>query len=214
MKLTRAADVAKARASTPVRLMLFDLLSEHGKDLRRLPLSKRRARLEAFFTPSGCPVELSGLIDGDVRHILESAEELGLEGVMAKRTDGRYVGQRSRSWLKLKFERTQEVVVGGWRPGKGERGQSVGSLLLGIPDGSRLRYVGRVGSGFSARELLELRQQLDALPRKTSPFERRAGGRRLGRALGEPQAGRGGHLRGMDRQRQAPAPGLARMAAG
>nr|WP_260982485.1 ATP-dependent DNA ligase [Arthrobacter sp. U41] len=170
MKLTRAADVAKARASTPVRLLLFDLLAEHGKDLRRLPLSKRRVRLEAFFTPSGCPVELSGLIDGDIRHILESAEELGLEGVMAKRTDGRYVGQRSRSWLKLKFERTQEVVVGGWRPGKGERGQSVGSLLLGIPDGSRLRYVGRVGSGFSARELVELRRQLDALPRKTPPF--------------------------------------------
>ncbi|MGP4030930.1 ATP-dependent DNA ligase [Pseudarthrobacter sp. 1C304] len=171
MKLTRAADIARAQASTPVRLMLFDLLSERGKDLRRLPLSRRRDRLEAFFTPSGCPVELSGVIDGDVRHILESAEELGLEGVMAKRTDGRYVGQRSRSWLKLKFERTQEVVVGGWRPGKGGRGQSVGSLLLGIPDGSRLRYVGRVGSGFSARELTELRQQLDALPRKTSPFQ-------------------------------------------
>ena len=187
MKLTRASDIATARASTPVRLMLFDLLSENGKDLRRLPLSDRRARLEAFFTPSGCPVELSGLIDGDVRHILESAEELGLEGVMAKRTDGRYVGQRSRSWLKLKFERTQEVVVGGWRPGKGERGQSVGSLLVGIPDGSRLRYVGRVGSGFSARELMELRQQLDALPRKTSPVRGRAGRRRLGRALGEPR---------------------------
>ncbi|MDI3210738.1 ATP-dependent DNA ligase [Arthrobacter sp. AL12] len=171
MKLTKAADVAKAQSSTPVRLMLFDLLSEDGTDLRRLPLSRRRTRLEAFFTTSGCPVELSPLVDGDVRHILESAEELGLEGVMAKRTDGRYVGQRSRSWLKLKFERTQEVVVGGWRPGKGERGESVGSLLLGIPAGSKLRYVGRVGSGFSARELKELRQQLDALPRKTSPFE-------------------------------------------
>lgn len=171
MKLTKAADVAKAQSSTPVRLMLFDLLSENGRDLRRLPLHKRRARLEAFHTTSGCPVELSELIDGDVRHILESAEELGLEGVMAKRTDGRYVGQRSRSWLKLKFERTQEVVVGGWRPGKGGRGQSVGSLLLGIPAGSKLRYVGRVGSGFSARELKELRKQLDALPRKTSPFD-------------------------------------------
>ena len=171
MKLTKAADITGAQSTTPVRLMLFDLLSENGTDLRRLPLRKRRGRLEAFFRTSGCPVELSPLIDGDVLHILESAEELGLEGVMAKRTDGRYVGQRSRSWLKLKFERTQEVVVGGWRPGKGERGQSVGSLLLGIPAGSKLRYVGRVGSGFSARELTELRQQLDALPRKTSPFE-------------------------------------------
>ncbi|WP_427135735.1 ATP-dependent DNA ligase [Pseudarthrobacter sp. S9] len=171
MKLTKPADVAKAQASTPVRLMLFDLLSDGGADLRRLPLRERRARLEEFFRPSGCPVELSGVIDGDATHILESVRELGLEGVMAKRTDGRYVGQRSRSWLKLKFERTQEVVVGGWRPGKGERQNSVGSLLLGIPEGSKLRYVGRVGSGFSTRELKELRRQLDALPRKTSPFE-------------------------------------------
>ncbi|MET1020768.1 MAG: ATP-dependent DNA ligase [Arthrobacter sp.] len=171
MKLTKASDVAKAQASMPVRLMLFDLLSEQGSDLRGLPLSERRARLDALFTTSGCPVELSPVIDDDVRHILESAEELGLEGVMAKRTDGRYVGQRSRSWLKLKFERTQEVVIGGWRPGRGQRGQSVGSLLLGIPAGTKLRYVGRVGSGFSARELTEIRQQLDALPRKTSPFE-------------------------------------------
>jgi bifunctional non-homologous end joining protein LigD len=171
MKLTKPADVAKVQASTPVRLMLFDLLSDGGEDLRRLPLRKRRARLEGFFHPSACPIELSGVIDGDAEHILESVRELGLEGVMAKRTDGRYVGQRSRSWLKLKFERSQEVVVGGWRPGKGERRNSVGSLLLGIPDGSKLRYVGRVGSGFSTRELQELRQQLDALPRKTSPFE-------------------------------------------
>ncbi|WP_246527770.1 ATP-dependent DNA ligase [Pseudarthrobacter albicanus] len=171
MKLTRPDDVAKARASIPVRLMLFDLLSDGGEDLRRLPLRARRARLEAFFRPSGCPVELSGVIDDEAQYILESVRELGMEGVMAKRTDGRYVGQRSQSWLKLKFERTQEVVVGGWRTGKGEREQSVGSLLVGIPDGSRLRYVGRVGTGFSSRELKELRQQLDALGRKTSPFK-------------------------------------------
>ena len=214
MKLTRAADVAKAQASTPVRLMLFDLLSEHGKDLRRLPLSKRRARLEAFFTTSGCPVELSGLIDGDVRHILESAEELGLEGVMAKRTDGRYVGQRSRSWLKLKFERTQEVVVGGWRPGKGGRGQSVGSLLLGIPDGSKLRYVGPGGQRLQHPRAQGTPAAARCPAPEDLPVRGRAGGRRLGRALGERQARRGGHLRGMDRQRQAPAPGVARLAAG
>ncbi|MEQ4519859.1 ATP-dependent DNA ligase [Pseudarthrobacter sp. B907] len=178
MKLSKAADVAKARAATPVRLMLFDLLTDGGEDLRRRPLRERRKRLEAFAAAGfrsgpqedSCPVELSEVIDADVGHLLESAEELGLEGVMAKRTGGRYVGQRSRSWLKLKFEKTQEVVVGGWRPGNGGRRDSVGSLLLGIPDGKTLRYVGRVGSGFSTRELQELRQQLDAIPRKTSPF--------------------------------------------
>ncbi|KIS29045.1 ATP-dependent DNA ligase [Arthrobacter sp. SPG23] len=171
MKLTKAADVAKARAATPVRLMVFDLLSDAGEDLRRLPLRKRRERLERLVWPDGCPVHLSEVLDHEVEHILESARELGLEGIMAKRLDGRYVsGERTRSWLKLKFERTQEVVVGGWRPGKGSRQGSVGSLLVGIPDGATLRYVGRVGSGFSDRELKELRLQVDTLARKTSPF--------------------------------------------
>lgn len=172
MKLTRPADVAKARKAIPVRLMLFDLLYDGGTDLRALPLAKRRNRLEQFFTASDCPVDLSLVLKERVEDILESAQELGLEGVMAKRTDGRYVtGQRTRTWIKLKLDQTQEVVVGGWRPGKGAREGSVGSLLVGIPDGRNLRYVGRVGSGFSWRELTELRQTVDRLARKTSPFE-------------------------------------------
>ncbi len=89
MKLTKAADVAKARAATPVRLMVFDLLSDAGEDLRRMPLRKRRARLERC--AAGGPVELSEVLDREVGHILESARELGLEGIMAKRMDGRYV---------------------------------------------------------------------------------------------------------------------------
>jgi len=171
MKLTRPADVAKVRTAIPVRLVLFDLLSDGGTDLRRLPLSKRRERLEEFYRPSGCPVDLSLVLDDRIDHILESARELGLEGVMAKRTDSRYVsGQRTRTWIKLKIEQTQEVVVGGWRPGKGGRQDTVGSLLVGIPDGDKLQYVGRVGSGFSTRELAELRQTVERLARKTSPF--------------------------------------------
>jgi bifunctional non-homologous end joining protein LigD len=172
MKLTRPGDVAKARKAIPVRLMLFDLLHDAGTDLRRLPLAKRRHRLEEFFNPSDCPVDLSTVLEDRVEHILESAQELGLEGVMAKRTDSRYVsGQRTRTWIKLKLDQTQEVVVGGWRPGKGARQDSVGSLLVGIPEGRSLRYVGRVGSGFSFRELTELRQTVERLARKTSPFQ-------------------------------------------
>ncbi|MFD0045163.1 ATP-dependent DNA ligase [Pseudarthrobacter scleromae] len=172
MKLTRPADVARARTAIPVQLMLFDLLNDGGTDLRRLPLATRRQRLEEFFTPSGCPVGLSPVLEEQVEHILESARELGLEGVMAKRTDSRYVsGQRTRTWTKLKVEQTQEVVVGGWRPGKGGRHDTVGSLLVGIPDGRTLQYAGRVGSGFSSRELAELRQTVERLARKTSPFQ-------------------------------------------
>ena len=171
MKLTRAADVAKARTTIPVQLMLFDLLFDGGKDLRRLPLSKRRQRLEEFFEPSDCPVDLSMVLAESVELLMASAQELGLEGIMAKRTDSRYVsGQRTRTWIKLKTEQTQEVVVGGWRPGKGGRQETVGSLLVGIPDGDKLQYVGRVGSGFSSRELTELRQTVERLGRKSSPF--------------------------------------------
>lgn len=172
MKLTKPGDVKRARAAIPVRLMLFDLLAESGEDLRRRPAQERRELLEDFYRPSDCPVHLSETLDERVEHILESARELGLEGVMAKRVDSRYVsGQRSRSWIKLKIEQTQEVVVGGWRPGKGERYDTVGALLLGLPQGKKLRYVGRVGSGFSMQELKELRQTMERLARKTSPFE-------------------------------------------
>ena len=172
MKLTRPGDVKRARAAIPVRMMLFDLLADGGDDLRRLSLRKRRERLADFFKPTDCPVELSETLDDRVEHILESARELGLEGVMAKRADSRYVsGQRTHTWIKLKIEKTQEVVVGGWRPGRGDRSNTVGSLLVGIPEGKALRYVGRVGSGFSMRELEELRKRLEGLAQKTRPFD-------------------------------------------
>ena len=90
---------------------------------------------------------------------------------MAKRLDSPYrEGKRSRDWIKLKHTLTQEVVVGGWRPGTGHRSDSVGSLLVGIPDADGLRYVGRVGTGFTDRQLAELRTKLDALARKTNPL--------------------------------------------
>ncbi|HKS03026.1 MAG TPA: ATP-dependent DNA ligase [Arthrobacter sp.] len=172
MKLTRPGDVKRARATIPVQMMLFDLLADDGEDLRRLPLRKRRERLADFFEPGECPVGLSETLDDRVEHILESARELGLEGVMAKRADSRYVsGQRTHTWIKLKIEQTQEVVVGGWRPGKGDRSNTVGSLLVGIPEGKTLRYVGRVGSGFSMRELEELRKTMEGLAQKTRPFD-------------------------------------------
>ena len=96
----------------------------------------------------------------DLDAALATSKKLGLEGVMAKRRDSPYrEGKRSRDWIKLKHTLTQEVVVGGWRPGKGHRADSVGSLLVGIPDGGGLRYVGRVGTGFTDAELDELRDR-------------------------------------------------------
>jgi bifunctional non-homologous end joining protein LigD len=102
---------------------------------------------------------------------MKTSSRLALEGVVAKKRDSAYsVGRRSRAWVKLKHHRTQEVVIGGWRPGNGRRAGSVGSLLVGIPGADGLRYVGRVGTGFADRDLEDIKAKLSRIPRKTPPF--------------------------------------------
>lgn len=184
MNLFKPGDVERARAAVPVQLMLFDLLYDAGSrgdaekggnaDLTSLPLGERRDRLAAFhagLTAAGSPIHVSEVLEHDLADILASAAELGLEGVMAKRADSRYQsGRRSRSWIKLKLERTQEVVVGGWRPGAGARLGTIGALLVGIPYGDKLRYAGRVGTGFKDWQLRDILQRLEQLDRPDSPF--------------------------------------------
>ncbi|MEQ4566721.1 ATP-dependent DNA ligase [Paenarthrobacter sp. CAP02] len=173
MNLVKAADIERARASVPVQLMLFDLIYDDGTDLSGLPYVERRERLSAFAgrLKAGCPLHLSAVLDHDVEDLMSSAAELGLEGVMAKKADSRYaVGRRSRAWLKLKLEQSQEVVVGGWRPGAGARSGTFGALLLGIPDGDQLHYVGRVGTGFKDWQLRDIIGQLESRGTSESPF--------------------------------------------
>lgn len=101
---------------------------------------------------------------------MTSAAELGLEGVMAKKADSRYVvGRRSRAWIKLKLEQSQEVVVGGWRPGAGARGGTFGALLLGIPDGDKLHYVDG-WHRFKDWQLRDVMEKLEPLVVSDSPF--------------------------------------------
>ncbi|WOH18984.1 ATP-dependent DNA ligase [Paenarthrobacter sp. GOM3] len=173
MNLAKAADIERARASVPVQLMLFDLMYDDGTDLSGLPFVERRERLAEFAgrLKAGCPLHLSAVLDHDVEDLMSSAAELGLEGVMAKKADSRYtVGRRSRAWLKLKLEQSQEVVVGGWRPGAGARSGTFGALLLGIPDGDQLHYVGRVGTGFKDWQLRDIIEKLEAREASDSPF--------------------------------------------
>ncbi|MCA4134137.1 non-homologous end-joining DNA ligase [Arthrobacter sp. M4] len=177
MNLVKPGDIERARKLYPVRLMLFDLMFDSGAspaDLRDLPLVERRRRLGAFMDrlpPSNCPVHESLVLDHALDDILESAGELGLEGVMAKRADSRYLpGRRSHSWIKLKLERMQEVVVGGWRPGAGVRRGTIGALLVGVPDGDKLRYLGRVGTGFKDWQLKEILERLEQHEQPGSPF--------------------------------------------
>ncbi|GDY28549.1 non-homologous end-joining DNA ligase [Gandjariella thermophila] len=168
------ADAAQARrlsARTPVTYLAFDLLHLDGRSLLRLPYRQRRRLLEEL--------ELRGRYWQTPRHyagggaeVLAASREQGLEGVVAKRLDSTYQpGRRSRDWLKVAQVTTQEVVIGGWRPGTGRREGVLGSLLLGVPGGDGgLRYVGSVGTGFSDTDLEVLTRQLSGLARRTSPF--------------------------------------------
>ncbi len=174
MNLVKTADIERARVSVPVQLMLFDLLYDAGTDVSGRPFVERRERLDAFAErmPGDCPVHVSAVLDHDVDDLMTSAADLGLEGVMAKKADSRYVvGRRSASWIKLKLEQSQEVVVGGWRPGAGARSGTFGALLLGIPDGDTLHYVGRVGTGFKDWQLRDIMEQLEPLVVDDSPFK-------------------------------------------
>jgi bifunctional non-homologous end joining protein LigD len=170
MKLTKPGDVERAMREVPVRFMVFDLLEHDGRSLLGETYTARRAALEEAVREVG-PITVPPAFEGDIDAAVATSRELGLEGVMAKRRSSTYSpGRRVRSWLKVKHHRTQEVVVGGWRPGTGTRAHRVGSLLLGIPDADGLRYVGRVGTGFSDRALDEITARLKRIERKTSPF--------------------------------------------
>ncbi|TPW76066.1 ATP-dependent DNA ligase [Schumannella soli] len=170
--LTKPRDVERARNRVAVSLFLFDLLELDGAATGDSPWRERRAALEELIAAPTERIQVPPLAGDDLGHALEVSRHLGLEGVMAKRVDSRYrPGRRSADWLKLKHLRTQEVVIGGWRPGNGRRAESIGSLLLAVPDGDRLRYVGRVGTGFTERELDRMRHRLDPLARVTSPLD-------------------------------------------
>jgi bifunctional non-homologous end joining protein LigD len=170
MGLTRARDVARAAAGAPVRLLLFDVMRAEGRSLVREHYDERREVLERI-VESGGAIDVPPAFDGDLDAAMTTSRRLRLEGVVAKRRDATYsVGRRSRAWLKMKHHQTQEVVIAGWRPGAGRRADGVGSLLMGVPGDEGLQYVGRVGTGFSDRELDELLPTLEAAERKTSPL--------------------------------------------
>lgn len=163
MHLTRAREVEREVVRTPVIYQLFDLLRLDGHDLTGIPLRERRALLETLLAAPTAPLAVPPLLD-DVDGALDASRELGLEGIVVKDPESGYrQGVRSGSWLKLTHSRTQEVVIGGVRPGRGDRAGSIGSLLLGVPDNGVLRYVGRVGTGFTERMLTQLAEQLTPL---------------------------------------------------
>ena len=175
MGLTKKGEIEAMLASTPVHFMAFDILEHNGESVTKQEYTQRRGLLEQTVHTVGA-VQVPPVFEGDIAAAMATSRELGLEGVLAKRRESTYsTGRRVRSWVKVKHHLTQEVVIGAWRPGAGSRAHRIGSLLMGIPEGDGLRYVGRVGTGFSDRDLDEIGAKLRRIERKTSPFDELAG---------------------------------------
>jgi bifunctional non-homologous end joining protein LigD len=135
-----------------------------------LPYSERRGALDALGLQAP-HVLVPPVFVGDGAAALEASRQQRLEGVLAKQTRARYEpGRRSPAWVKVKHVRTQEVVIGGWRPGKGNRLGGIGSLLVGIPGPEGLVYAGHVGTGFTGPALANLQALLEPSRRDSAPF--------------------------------------------
>ena len=156
-------------AQIPVVYFVFDLLYCDGYDLREAPLLQRKQLLQRLLHTS----ERIRFSDHQLEHgkeLFDLAGQTGLEGIVAKRADSRYVSERSASWLKLKITKSLDAVVGGWTAAR-TTALPFGSLLLGLYQSKKLRFIGHVGSGFDGKKLEELSEKLKGLAAPACPFE-------------------------------------------
>ena len=177
MHIASEASARRRMKDTPVVYVVFDLLWLDGHSLMELPYEERRARLHELEL-QGPHWQTPDHVVGNGAAVLAASLENGLEGVVAKQLDSPYLpGRRSPCWLKVKNVLREDVVVGGWLPGEGKRRERIGALLVGVPDDGRLRYAGRVGTGFTEKELDRL-----ATRRSSSARTRRSAASRSRRA--------------------------------
>ncbi|MCE3549904.1 DNA ligase D [Pseudonocardia sp. RS11V-5] len=160
--------------AVPVELYVFDVLRIDGEWHLQESYDDRRGRLEALGAAEWRRVSMPpSFTDVPPAEVLEVARAHRLEGIVAKRRTSRYEpGRRAAAWVKTALFHGQEVVLGGWTPGRGNRGSTLGSLLLGAHDADgRLRYVGNVGTGFTEAALRALLDRMAPLRRAASPFD-------------------------------------------
>ncbi len=151
-------------APASIDFIAFDLLELDGKDLTGLLLTERKAKLRAILPEGEARIRYSEHIEGNGEKLLQSFCDAGLEGVISKKADGRYVGSRSGGWLKTKCIKRQEFVVVGWTPS--EKSRAFRSLVLGVHEGETLRYAGKVGTGFTMDEIMSLMERMKPLERQ------------------------------------------------
>lgn len=153
----------------PLCYYVFDLLRLKNEDLTELPLLKRKDMLRKLFKDSGI-VRYSSSLEGDATKLLKHVKKLGLEGLIGKRPDSEYeVGRRSGQWIKLKLNREQEVVIGGYTRPAGTR-KHFGALIVGVYADGELQSVGKVGTGFDSKMLRELHARFEPVIQTKCPF--------------------------------------------
>ena len=166
-QLRRALDIRHAAVDCPVTFYAFDLLAFEGFDLRGLQLSTRKRLLQRVAPLAGVIRYLDHFEDDGVV-LYQQVQKLGLEGIVAKRGDSPYKSGRSPLWIKVRTRQTEDFVVVGFTEPKGSR-SGFGALHLGSYHNGELRYSGRAGSGFSEKQLSEVRQTLQSLLLKEAP---------------------------------------------
>jgi bifunctional non-homologous end joining protein LigD len=180
INVSRAADIARAQAETPVTFCAFDLLYAAGRDLRDLPLVQRKRALRAVLHDAP-GVLYADHVEADGVAFFEAVRGRDLEGVVGKQADSRYeAGRRSRHWVKVKAWNTQDCVIAGWTAGRAGRG-ALGALVLGVNEpnddgygaGRRIRlvHVGQAGSGLDGPTMRRLLETLEPLRTAASPFD-------------------------------------------
>jgi len=153
----------------PIQYQVFDLLSLQGKDLTHLPLVERKKLLKKIIPPDDV-IRYSDHVPTKGKVFFNAAKRKGLEGILAKRADSLYYpGKRTEEWLKIKNHKTLEALIAGYTEPTGAR-KYIGALILGVPDGKELKYIGHAGGGFNQETLQETYRLLQPLRSPKSPF--------------------------------------------
>jgi bifunctional non-homologous end joining protein LigD len=167
-QLLQAFELGQERP--PIFYYAFDLLRLNGKDLRERPLSERKEKLSKLLKDAPGVIRFSASLGEHADKLLGRARELGLEGLIGKRRDSFYeAGRRSGNWIKLKLQKEQEFVIGGFTPPGGTR-KHFGALLVGVYEDGKPKFVGKVGTGFNAALLRNLHARFQRILRDACPF--------------------------------------------
>lgn len=159
----------RSEADGELQYFVFDLLWYEGKDLTGLPLTARREQLKKLIPKNG-PIRLSHDFETSGEEMLRVARQMGLEGIMAKKADSLYhSGERTKEWLKIKSQKRQEVVIGGYTKNE-DSSKPFSALLVGVYNKGKLEYTGKVGTGFHHQQQKDMLAQFKPLLVKKSPF--------------------------------------------